>query len=179
LNEILARRPATDDIESIEVGLVHWAIPHGAAIVHPEDMIGAQFSLAFACALRIVTGDTAIADFVDPARWSDERIKGIASRVKPVAIEVPPGAHELCARMTIHYRGGASETAFQPIPSGFPGNPPTLERIEAKFRSVTHGLLEEDAIEKLIALVATIEDVGTVAPLWKLLNQRGDLVAAA
>jgi 2-methylcitrate dehydratase PrpD len=174
LNMILDRRPGTDDIESVEVGLVHWAIPHGAAIVHPRDMIGAQFSLAFACALRIVTGDTAIADFVDPAYWADERIKAIASSVTPVAIEVPEGAHELCARVTIRYRDGTIESAFQPEPAGFPGNPASLEQINQKFRSVTKGILAGDAAERLIELVGRAELLKDVDPLWAILNDRTD-----
>ena len=48
LTEIQSRHAfSADKIEAINVGLVDWAIPHGAAIIRPTDVISAQFSLAF------------------------------------------------------------------------------------------------------------------------------------
>jgi 2-methylcitrate dehydratase PrpD len=170
LDMILKRHPATaDEIDEIEVGLVYWAIPHGAAIFHPDDMISAQFSLAFACALRVIKGGTAAADFVNPACWRDPAINALCDRVKPVAIEVPDGAHELCGRVTMRYRDGSVEEAFQPAPRGLPQNPPTPADVEAKFRSLAAGILA-DSGEAVLARVRSVEAMAEVGELWSLLN---------
>jgi 2-methylcitrate dehydratase PrpD len=170
LDMILKRHPVTAaEIEEIEVGLVYWAIPHGAAIVHPEDMIGAQFSLAFACALRVITGGTAAADFVDPARWHDPAINALCDRVRPIAIDVPEGAHELCGRVTVRCRDGSVEEAFQPAPRGLPQNPPTPADVEAKFRGNVQGIVS-DSGEAVVARVRSAETMVGVHEIWSLLH---------
>jgi 2-methylcitrate dehydratase PrpD len=169
LEMVLAKRPATAaEIDRIEVGMVAWAIPHGAAIVHPHDMIGAQFSLAFAFALRIIRGHTAINDLVDPARWADEDIKAMATKVTPVPIEVPEGAAELCGRVTVYFADGTSESAFRFAPRGYPTNPASDADIKAKFFGVVDGILSEAKAKQIVAMV---EDVDA-------LPQAGSLLAA-
>ena len=166
LEMVLARRPATaEEIEHVEVGMVAWAIPHGAAIVHPRDMIGAQFSLAFAFALRIVRGRTAIADLVDPDCWADEAIRAMASKVSPVPIEVPEGASELCGRVAVSFTDGTSESAFQFAPRGYPTNPPTDDDITSKFFGVTEGILDEAKAKRVAAIIDDVVSLPRAATL--------------
>ena len=106
-----------EDVEDIEVGLVDWALPHGATIVLPKDVISAQFSLAFALGLQMVTGAAAIDDFLNPAKWSDDAIQSIAQKVRPVADSVPQGATELFARATLTTKDGARSRS---IAAGLP-----------------------------------------------------------
>jgi len=171
LGMILDRRPAgPDDITEIEVGLVDWALPHGAAIVHPHDMLSAQFSLAFACALRIARGRVAIADLADPGCWSDPGLSALAEKVRPVAIEVPDGAEQLCGRVTVRFADGSEETAFQPSPRGFPTNPPTADDIEQKFREVVTGLLDESAAQGVLDAVGSFDTASSIDHLIGMLS---------
>lgn len=171
LGMILDRHPAKpDEIADVEVGLVDWAIPHGAAIFHPRDMLSAQFSLAFACALRIARGRVAIADLADPACRADAVLNMLADKVRPVAIEVPDGAEELCGRVTVRFTDGAEETAFQPSPRGYPTNPPTTQDIENKFREVVSGLLDPRVAERILETVGEIESRASVADLIGMMD---------
>ncbi|QEH76840.1 MmgE/PrpD family protein [Sphingomonas sp. C8-2] len=166
LGMVLDRRPArAEEIERIECGIVDWAIPHGAAIVHPHDMLSAQFSLAFACALRVAKGRVLIRDLADPACWRDEALKALASRVEPVAIEVPADAVELCGGVTVHFRDGTVEAAFQPAPRGYPTNPAAAADIEAKFLNVVDGLLSGEQARRVVAMAADVDALPTVGPL--------------
>ena len=158
LGMILERNPAgADDIAEIEVGLVDWAIPHGAAIFHPHDMLSAQFSLAHACALRVIRGQVAIADLVDPAIRSDAQINAFAEKIKPVAIDVPDGAEQLFGQVTVRFADGRSETVVQNAPRGHPKNPASADDIKTKFREVVSGLLDDETTESVIAAVEGIE----------------------
>ena len=168
---VLDRRPArADEIDRIECHIVDWAIPHGAAIVHPHDMLSAQFSLAFACALRVVKGRVLIQDLANPACWADEELRALASRVEPVALDVPADAVELCGGVTVHFRDGTVEKAFQPSPRGYPTNPATADDIIAKFLNVVDGLMSVDQARRVAALVADVDALPKVAPLLEALG---------
>ena len=147
-----------DDVEAIEVGIVDWAIPHGAAIVLPTDVISAQFSLAFSLGLQIVTGGAAIDDFMNPAKWSNDDIQRVARRVRPVADPVPDGATELFARVTLTTTDGAVHAASQPAFRGSPELPASAADLEAKFRSVTSGVLTADQAEALMVAVDKLDE---------------------
>ncbi len=158
LGMVLDRHPADpDDIIKIEVGLVDWAVPHGAAIVHPHDMLSAQFSLAHACALRVIRGQVAIADLANPTIRTDATINAFAEKVKPVAIAVPDGAEQLFGQATVHFADGQTESVLQHAPRGHPKNPATSEDITVKFREVVSGLIDTKTIEMLIATVQNLE----------------------
>ena len=152
-----------DDIQQIEVGVVDWAIPHGAAIVEPTDVISAQFSLAFSLGLQMATGAAAIDDFLNPAKWSDQRIQAVARKVRPVADPVPENASELFARVTLTTIDGAVHEASQEAPRGFPTLPASAEDLKAKFRSVTATILPSEQAEVLIATVDKLEEQADLA----------------
>ena len=147
-----------NDVKDIEVGLVDWAIPHGAAIVLPTDVISAQFSLAFSLGLQMVTGAAAIDDFLEPTKWSDPHIQAVAQKVRPVADTVPENSSELFARVTLTTMDGAVHEASQPAPRGFPTLPASAEDLKAKFRSVTATILPEDKVAALIVAVDKLDE---------------------
>ena len=171
LGMVLDRRPATaEEIAEIEIGLVDWAVPHGAAIFHPHDMLSAQFSLAFGCALRVIRGQVAIMDLADPEVRADPALNALADKVKPVAIPVPEGAEELFGKANVLFTNGAQESAVQLAPRGHPANPPTIEDIKAKFREVVSGLLDEETIGRVMAAVENLEDYTTPGQLVAMLD---------
>jgi 2-methylcitrate dehydratase PrpD len=159
-----------EDIEKIEVGLIEWAIPHGAAIVTPTDAISAQFSLAFAIALRVVTGNSRIDDFLDPSLWQDPRIADIAHKVSPVAEATPDGADELFARVTIFSKSGSTFTHSQIGPRGFPSLPASDNDITDKFCSLTANILPETEANTLIDRIFSLEQQADVNFLFRALS---------
>src|SRR6185436_15179227 len=57
LAEIIEERKITaDDVEWIDVWMATHSIEHGASIASPKDAIGAQVSLAFSLAIRLLKG---------------------------------------------------------------------------------------------------------------------------
>ncbi|MCA8900518.1 MAG: MmgE/PrpD family protein [Hyphomonas sp.] len=158
LGMILDSRPvACDEVQEIEVGIADWAIPHGAAIVHPSDMLSAQFSLAFACALRLVRGQVSIHDLANPLVRGDSEINAIADKVKPVAVSVPEGADPLFGRVTVRFTDGSEETALQEAPRGHPGNPAGREDVEKKFRDAVGDLVDEEALGRALFAIENLE----------------------
>ena len=151
------------DTKLIEVGIVDWAIPHGAAIIEPTDAISAQFSLAFSLGLQMVTGAASIDDFLNPAKWSDERIQAVARKVQPVADPVPENASELFARVTLTTIDGTVHQASQEAPRGFPTLPASAEDLKAKFLSLTATLLPPGQAEALIATIDKLEEQADLA----------------
>jgi 2-methylcitrate dehydratase PrpD len=151
------------DTKLIEVGIVDWAIPHGAAIIEPTDAISAQFSLAFSLGLQMVTGAASIDDFLNPAKWSDERIQAVARKVRPVADPVPENASELFARVTLTTIDGTVHQASQEAPRGFPTLPASAEDLKAKFLSLTATLLPPGQAEALIATIDKLEEQADLA----------------
>jgi 2-methylcitrate dehydratase PrpD len=171
LGMVLERHPANaDEIDEIEVGLVDWAVPHGAAIYHPHDMLSAQFSLAFACALRVVRGKVAFVDLASEDVRSDPEINALADKVKPVAIDVPEGAEQLFGQVTVRFADGTEGSAIQHAPRGYPSNPASIGDIKAKFREVLDGLLGDDDIDRVIAAAESLEDTGDAGSLVRMMG---------
>lgn len=159
-----------EQIKEIEVGLVEWAIPHGAAIVHPHDMLSAQFSLAFAFALRLLRGEVTIGGLLDPANWQDPGLRKMAERIRPVAIAIPPGAVELCGEVTVIMADGSSRSSFQAAPRGHPANPASGDDIIAKFRSTAGAVIPEAAIDRTIQACLGMEDLANAQELFAALG---------
>ena len=158
VNDIRGRTPINPkDINEIEVGLADWALPHGAAIVKPHDVISAQFSLAFSIGLQFVTGENAFQDYMNPKRWTDEAIIEIAKKVRPVAAATPANSSELFAKVKIKKINGQEESAEQAAPRGFPTNPASEEELKAKFRSLTTGLLATEKIDAILESIDSLE----------------------
>jgi len=158
-----------DQIESIEVGLIDFAILHGAAIVRPPDPISAQFSLAFSLGLCAITGANRLPDYLDRARWEDGRILGVAERVRPFEMAKPPGASDLFADVTVRLRDGRTDREAVAAPRGFPTHPATAQDIEGKARSVLEGLRSPEQIGRLMEDLDRLEDLDTVEPLIRFL----------
>ncbi len=174
LSRILERRPASPDrIESIRVGLVDWAVGHTAMIAHPKDMTGAQFSLAFALALRVVRGSTNVNDFADSANWRDPAILAVCDKVSAFAMETPAGANPMFALVTVRYADGRVEEEFEPIPRGFWTNPASESDLRRKFHSVTAGVLASADAERLDGLIASAETLPRMGELWEVIGAAG------
>jgi 2-methylcitrate dehydratase PrpD len=172
LSMILTRRPAADDeIDRIEVRMADWAVRHSTTIKRPTDMTGAQYSLGFAMALRIVRGCAGLEQFSNPANWMDPALLTLADRVSVSAMSVPEGANEMYGDVTVHFRDGSSEHAFVPVPRGFYTNPASTADLHAKFREVTAHQLKPSDAEQMIALVEGADEIADVRMLWSALGQ--------
>jgi 2-methylcitrate dehydratase PrpD len=168
LRETYDLKPA--DIERIRVGLVDFAVGHGASITRPADAISAQFSLAFGTGLQFVTGRNAPADYFDPARWSDPEILAIGDLVEPYAMPIPDGDPVFSAKVEIVLHDGTTLEYYQAGFRGHPSHPATAAQVEAKFRENTLRLIAADRADALVAAVRNMESHETVSAVTALLG---------
>jgi 2-methylcitrate dehydratase PrpD len=168
LRETYDIKPA--DIEKIRVGLVDFAVGHGAAITRPTDAISAQFSLAFGTGLQFVTGHHDPAGYFDPARWTDPEILAVGDLVEPYAMTIPDGDPVFSARVDIIMRDGTTFGHYQAGFRGHPSRPATAADLERKFRANTRGLITGERADALVAAVGSLETRDTVRSVTTLLG---------
>lgn len=153
-------RFSPEDILSIEAGIAHYAVAHGAAIYRPKDMISAQFSLAYSMGLLLTRGGTRLQDYSDPATWNDPALLAIADKVKPHATEFEAGAPQLGAELKVTLKDGTVYEYYQRAFRGHSENPASDDDVEDKFRSLVDGLLPDaDAMIARVARFEQLEDV--------------------
>lgn len=157
-----------EDIAGITADVAEITILHGAGIVHPEDMIGAQFSLAFGVACIFVRGHAGLADFSDPAAWTDPAIYALSERIVVREAPVAPGASELGGRITVELRDGTRLTHDQPIPRGHHQNPASFGDLLAKFHGLVDGHVGESDAARIVEMVHALDRLEDCAELVRL-----------
>jgi 2-methylcitrate dehydratase PrpD len=162
-----------DDLARIRVGLVEFAVGHGASITRPRDAISAQFSLAFSIGLQFVTGSNAPADYFDEGRRTDPEILAIADLVEPYPMPIPAGDPIFSSAVEIELKDGTIHRAYQAGFRGHPSHPATRADIEAKFQENVQGLIEPERADALMAAVVSLETQATVTPLTSRLGIAG------
>jgi 2-methylcitrate dehydratase PrpD len=164
------------DVARIRVGLVDFAVGHGASITRPVDAISAQFSLAFSIGLQFITGHNATSDYFDADRRTDPEILAIGDLVEPYPMPIPEGDPIFSAKVDIELKDGTTYSAYQAGFRGHPSHPATETDVEQKFRDNVEGLISTDRADALVALVNGLETQDSVAPVTALLgvNARRD-----
>jgi len=157
----------TSQLRRIRIGLVDFAVGHGAAITRPRDAISAQFSLAFGVALQFVTGGNAPADYFDPARWTDTELLAIADLVEPYPMQIPDGDPAFSARVDIELHDGTTYSRYQAGFRGHPSRPANAADIEQKFRANVPDL---DRAQAIMDAVGALDKLDDVRPLARLLG---------
>ncbi|MEV4756967.1 MmgE/PrpD family protein [Micromonospora sp. NPDC049559] len=157
-------------IRRIRVGLVDFAVGHGAGITRPTDAISAQFSLAFGVGLQFVTGANAPADYFDPSRWHAPEILAIGDLVQPYPMPIPAGDPVFSARVDVELSGGGTVGHYQAGFRGHPTHPASAAEIEEKFRANVAGILapgDERAVVEAVAGLDLRDDVRGLTALLR------------
>jgi 2-methylcitrate dehydratase PrpD len=147
----------SEDIAEIAADVAELTVLHGAGIVHPRDMISAQFSLQFSVACVLTRGHAWLSDYSDPQAWSDPAINALADKVVVRRADVAPGASELGGRVSITLKDGQQFTHDQPIPRGHHNNPASFDDILAKFTSLVTGTITEERRDRIITMVQDLD----------------------
>jgi 2-methylcitrate dehydratase PrpD len=158
------------DIERIRVGIIDFAVGHGAAITRPTDAISAQFSLAFGAGLQFVTGRNIPADYLDPARWTDAEILAVGDLVEPYAMPIPEGDPVFSAEVDIVLRDGRTLSHRQVGFRGHPSRPATAAEIEGKFRDNAAGLITAERAAAVVGAVTGLDSSDDIGELTGLLG---------
>ncbi len=161
-----------EDIERIDAYVSKLAFTHGASIVHPEDCIGAQFSLAFSLGLVFVKGKASLMDYLDPACWSDPKIMAVADKVHPHIRETQKGASVLGGAVTVTLKDGRTFSYDQLLPRGNWKNPASTAELEEKFRDLVGDLMPKAQVDEIVDKVSKLDTIPDMAEFAKLMVPR-------
>jgi 2-methylcitrate dehydratase PrpD len=170
---IRTQRVTAEDIERIDVALSGHSIDHGASIDAPQEAIGAQVSLAFSLAIRLLKGSNDLSLYADPSLWRDPDVMRVARKVH--AREDPHFAagKDRGSRVTVTLRDGRVLERQEEYAKGQPENPCTAVELETKFRELSRAVLSATATEESIRTVGHLEEVDDVGTLVALLRHDG------
>lgn len=175
--DLLAQIVAENHIESqqidkIEVYVFKQNLIHGGTIVEPNDVIGAQFSLAYCLAIRLLKGSNDLDLYLDSKLWRDPQVLEIAHKVEVKADPEMTQERKFAARLQVRLKNGKAFEAAAECAKGFAGRPLAKEELQAKFRRLAAWALPEPQIEEIIRTVDKLEQVRDMNQLVALMVRR-------
>jgi 2-methylcitrate dehydratase PrpD len=156
-------------VARIRVGLAAGTLLHGAGIREPQDVIGAQFSVAFSTALAIAKRSNDLRHYMDRSLWNDAQMLDLMAKVEAYAHPDALGEKALMACVDITLTDGRSVAAVEEYRRGSPKNPVGKDLLDAKVRGLCGAVLSRPRIDKLFAMVDTLEEAQNVGALAELL----------
>jgi 2-methylcitrate dehydratase PrpD len=160
------------DITEIKLGLPEIAIGHGAAITRPADAVGAQFSIAFSIALRLVRGRNRPEEYMRPDLWTDPDLLSVVDKVVPYPKVFPPGVPaQLSCQLDITLNDGRVLSRAQGGARGYPDHPDTRDSdIEAKFLDNVGGIIDPAEARKIVEHVNALDRLDRLTALMSLMS---------
>ncbi len=135
----------------------------------PQNVVDAQFSMPWQVAIALIDGK------IDADTFTDENIhrpdvRELMAKVDWVVdeeFERRYPEHYSCA-VTVDMEDGAEYTSTVDDPKGDYRNPVTQEQLEDKFRGLAGRELDEERVERLVALVTHLHEVEDIGELFAL-----------
>lgn len=158
-----------EQVEAIHVGVGPLTVSHGGAIYEPTDTISAQFSLAFSLALRLAKGRNELADYRDAKLWIDPEIVALIRRVHIYPVSSMVGDLWMGARAKVLLKDGKTLETEQLYRKGSPQEPVSWDDLTVKFRSLACAVLDESGMQRIIEMVARLDELKDVSELARLL----------
>jgi len=170
LGQMIAQHDLTPaNVEHITVG-TSSNIPNALIHHRPTDDLAAKFSMEYSMATLLARRKGGLAEYapkaiVDPA--VQEVIPRIDLVVDPVAEEA--GFHRMLSRITVRMKDGRELFAEGEAGRGHPDNPMSDDEVRDKFRDCARWGGIDDGGERIIQLVAGLEQVSSVEELCQVL----------
>ncbi|MEA3014283.1 MAG: hypothetical protein QOD42_2828 [Sphingomonadales bacterium] len=152
---------AADEVASIHV---RAPVTHLNNLMHvdPTDALQAKFSLEYALACLLVTGNCTLADFGDEAAMRPE-IRALYPRIHRHPVDKAEG--EFPTEVEVVLKDGRRFEVAVPWPAGSLAAPFTDAQLWAKYDGCTAGLLPRDRAAALRHALETLPDLPDIAPL--------------
>jgi 2-methylcitrate dehydratase PrpD len=154
-----------DDVESIDVSMSPLAKSHGGSIIEPQDVIGAQFSLAFSLALVLMFRRCVLADYMNADLWHDPDVKKIGSKVHIHTSEEFTGPLLTGARLRVSLIDGRVLDREELHRKGSPVNPLSSDEMTQKFRGSAGAVLDDRQMDRVISLIDHLDELDDVSQL--------------
>jgi 2-methylcitrate dehydratase PrpD len=126
-----------------------------------------KFTTNYVCALAVLNGRLERASFTD-AKVGEPKVQEAMSKVKVIMDETIPERGEYCP-VTIELKDGRKVQYTASIQKGHAKNPLTEDEVLEKFRSNITVMIAKEQGEEIIACVRSLETLGNVRELTKLL----------
>jgi len=129
------KKPHISEIDRITVET--YSLAAQLSDKDPGNMLAAKFSIPFAIATTIVHGHSGVESFA-PEKVGQKEIQALASRVEVVENPEFTGAmpSRRPSRVTVHFKGGRTETETVYISKGDIEDPYSTRELEEKFLSL-------------------------------------------
>lgn len=136
---------------------------------NPTEFVGAQLSIPFTVSLMLVRGSAEFHDIVEGL--ADQRIRNLCQKVRLVGDPEFAKAAPLSWQGKVIFRmnDGKEHSVTIDKPKGEATNPLSWADIEERFRRNTALILKEDAINRIVDLVAHMEELEDISHLTDLL----------
>lgn len=175
LFDALEQKPFTlKDIKSAKIRLSPTVFNlHGKLSKYKakfDALISAHYTAAIIIADHVLTLDQFL-----PERYDDPAIRKAAADLIDIAPD--EGLKEVQATVEFELNDGSKIAKRCDFPRGSAENPLTRAQIETKLRTYAKGRLSPQAIDRVIASVNALEDLGSARELMQMLRQ--DVRAAA
>ena len=160
-----------DDISRVSVGITRMTHIHCAWEYKEQGVTAAQMNLAFGMAVVAIDG-MAFVDQYSEDRIRDPKILDFVRRVDAYVdaeLEAMDAAFRHGARVTVHTCDGRTLKTEILRRRGSAEVPLDSADIEYKFRNIVKSCLPPQAIDKIIGLVAAMDELDSVAELIDIL----------
>jgi 2-methylcitrate dehydratase PrpD len=165
-----------EEVEAITFETSGFIINNVGTIREPTDILEAQFSLAFSCAVRLFRGGNGFYDYREED-VGDPRFLDIARRVTmtedPEADELRVRLNTRPARAKVRTKGGSSLEAYVLYPKGHPENPLTNDELSAKFMDTVVPRIGEEQARRILEAAWNVETLHDAGDLVRMTIREG------
>ena len=168
----LAHGFSPEDVVEIHVRQNPREFDSVGTIRRPADVISSQFSAAFGIALRLTNGSNLPQDYLEADR-TDQRLLSIVDKVVYERSETDgaiEGDSPCEVRLTL--TDGRVFDVYVPFARGTAQSPLDAQAITDKFRGLVTGIIGEEGANRIIDLVARLEELEDVTELAGALHAR-------
>lgn len=172
LEMVKEHRLVADDIARIGVG-TNSNVPNALIYPMPKTALEAKFSIPFCMAIAVLEKKAGIAQFVDRKVLSP-KVVALMRRVRLYVDREMEGLgyDQVRCRITVELKSGKTVTGRKDVARGHPLNPMSWEELGEKFRDCARSVLDQRSSEKVVELLAHLEQQDSVVPLLRLLRPR-------
>lgn len=165
------RRPfGADDVAAIRIGMSDAMYHHGWwEAERPLEPIGAQMHVGYALAVAILD-NAAMARQFAPTRIDGDDVWALMPKIKAyheTAFDCDHRSRMACT-LTVTFTDGSEEVVHIDVPSTYAG-PMPREKVVAKYRTLTTGIVPEDRQEAIERMVYSLDSLADIQPLVDLL----------
>jgi len=176
LFDLIAQAPAPERVRKLSVLLSKPAFDMHGGLARYNGKFEALISAHYTAAAVLYDRALTLAQF-EASRYNDPALRRAAA--EQIDVRLDPALKGVEAKVEIENADGSRASAHCIHPRGSFENPLSRSEVEDKLRAYAKGLLADAAVEEVISMVATLEDLPSVRSLMDLLRAPPRRVRAA